>query len=70
MRFSPESSRNVNKRSKNFTFKGIDGNQHVVSGHAKLRQKREYRMHYDWPYKPNKKKKLEIYYLGPKTTKD
>ena len=67
-RFSLESDSNLSSKSKKLTFKGLDGKNRVVSAHGKLRH-REYRLHFDWPYKKKKKEKLEIYYLGPKLTK-
>ena len=66
-RFSDELSTNINRFSKELTFRKIDGTPILCSFHGKISH-RYYRLHISWPVTKNDP--LYVAYLGPKITKE
>ena len=65
--FSGESPTNQNQFARQLTFKRISGGSYFGHWHGKISY-RFFRMHFEWPLEKDRKK-LEIFYLGPKITK-
>lgn len=66
--FTGESSTNRKDFKSELTFKRTgSGDEYVAHWHGKIKH-RFFRMHFEWPLEGNRKK-LEIFYLGPKLTK-
>ena len=65
--FTGESTTNQNQFAKEMTFNRISGGSYFAHWHGKISH-RFFRMHIEWPLAKNRKK-LEIFYLGPKITK-
>ena len=65
--FTGESSTNQMAFTKELTFQRISGGSYFAHWHGKISH-RFFRMHFEWPLE-RERKKLEIFYLGPKITK-
>lgn len=66
--FSGESPTNQVAYRREMTFSRFSGGTYFAHWHGKISH-RFFRLHFEWPLEPNRKK-LEIFYLGPKITKD
>lgn len=65
--FTGESTTNEMKFRKEMTFKGCDKREVFAPWHGKISH-RFFRMHFEWPLSPERRK-LAVLYLGPKITK-
>jgi hypothetical protein len=65
--FSGESAGNRERFRDEMTFSRSSGENYFAHWHGKISH-RFFRMHFEWPLDPDRKK-LEIFYLGPKITK-
>ncbi len=65
--FSGESASNQRRFSGEMTFQRSAGGQFFAHWHGKISH-RYFRLHFEWPLEKDRKK-LEIFYLGPKLTK-
>lgn len=68
--FSDESETNKRKFESDLTFSDPENSSLKILGswHGKI-SRRYFRLHFQWPM-PTRSKKLKIFYLGPKVTKD
>lgn len=66
--FTGESSTNQNAFAGEMTFKRMSGESYFAHWHGKV-SRRFFRMHFEWPLHQDRKK-LEIFYIGPKITKN
>lgn len=67
-RFSAESETNRQKFKREMTFARADGTEVFADHHGKIRR-RYFRLHFEWPLEGSRKK-LGVFYLGPKLTKE
>lgn len=67
-RFSAESESNCREFKREMTFMRDDGTEVFADHHGKIRH-RVFRMHFEWPLHGDRKK-MGVFYLGPKLTKD
>lgn len=65
--FTGESATNQKVFSQDLTFPRIFGGSYFAHWHGKISH-RFFRMHFEWPLEKGRKK-IEIFYLGPKLTK-
>ncbi len=65
--FTGESSTNQKYFAKDMTFQRVSGGNYFAHWHGKISH-RFFRLHFEWPLERDRKK-LEIFYLGPKITK-
>ncbi len=65
--FTGESATNQRVFAKDMTFRQASGGDYFAHWHGKIGH-RFFRMHFEWPLEKHRKK-LEIFYLGPKITK-
>ncbi len=65
--FTGESATNQKMFAKEMTFERTSGGSYFAHWHGKISH-RFFRMHFEWPLGKDRKK-LEIFYLGPKITK-
>lgn len=66
--FTAESQTNQNNFRSDLTFKRIDGTNFFGHWHGKVSH-RFFRLHFEWPLE-GKRRKIEIFYFGPKITKE
>lgn len=65
--FTGESTTNQNLFANEMTFNRVSGGRYFAHWHGKISH-RVFRLHIEWPLEKGRKK-LEIFYLGPKITK-
>lgn len=65
--FTGESMTNQQLFAKEMSFQRVSGGSYFAHWHGKISH-RFFRMHFEWPLQRDRKK-LEIFYLGPKITK-
>lgn len=65
--FTGESATNRKFFEQEMTFRRVSGGRFFAHWHGKISH-RHFRMHFEWPLERSRKK-LEIFYLGPKITK-
>jgi hypothetical protein len=65
--FTGESATNQNAFANEMTFRRVSGGHYLAHWHGKISH-RYFRLHFEWPLE-RARKKLEIFYLGPKITK-
>ncbi len=65
--FKGESTTNEQKFRREMTFNGPEGREVFAPWHGKISH-RYFRMHFEWPLPPDRRK-LAVLYLGPKITK-
>jgi hypothetical protein len=65
--FTGESTTNQDLFAKEMTFSRASGGSYFAHWHGKI-SRRVFRLHIEWPLEKDRKK-LEIFYLGPKITK-
>ena len=65
--FTGESTTNRSLFATEMTFRRVSGESYLAHWHGKISH-RAFRLHIEWPLEKDRKK-LEIFYLGPKITK-
>ena len=65
--FTGESVTNQKSFNREMTFRRTSGDSYFAHWHGKISH-RFFRLHFEWPLSKDRKK-LEVFYLGPKITK-